>query len=155
MGHASESGVSISFLSQFGKFLARVQGPVAGNVLLRKAQYRMSDNMDKTASVIKQVLTVKFVNCKTVLQRALRDHSDKLDCDSLEKAVGKIDNGLARVQHETDPDVLRGIEGELARSYFGVFNQLIIGFSICRFILFIKLYITCYLADNNIHIENC
>jgi CRISP-associated protein Cas1 len=125
MGHASESGVSISFLSQFGKFLARVQGPVAGNVPLRKAQYRMSDDKEKTATVIRQVLLGKFVNCKTVLQRALRDHPEKVDCDSLEKAVSKLDNGISRIQNETDSEILRGIEGELARSYFGVFNQLI------------------------------
>jgi CRISPR-associated protein Cas1 len=125
MGHASETGVSISFLNQFGKFLARVQGPVAGNVLLRKAQYRMSDDPAATASIIRQVLLGKFVNCKTVLQRALRDHGDKINRDSVEKAIPRLDSGIGRIQEETDAEVLRGIEGELARAYFGVFNELI------------------------------
>lgn len=125
LGSASEMGISISFLSQFGKFLARVQGPVAGNVLLRRAQYRMTDDPEKTASVIRQILTGKFSNCRTVLQRALRDHPEKVNADSLGKAIWKLEEGLSRIQRENDPDVLRGIEGELARAYFGVFNELI------------------------------
>jgi CRISPR-associated protein Cas1 len=125
LGRAAECGISISFLSQYGKFLARSQGPIAGNVLLRRAQYKLSDDPAVTASIIRQILTGKFANCKTVLQRALRDHSGKVDCIALEKAVAKLDRGLVRIQGETDAEILRGIEGELAHEYFGVFNELI------------------------------
>ena len=124
-GFASERGVSISFLSQFGKFLARIQGPVAGNVLLRREQYRMTDDPVRTACVIRQLLAGKFINCKTVLQRVLRDHGGKVDCRALELVVKMLDKGLERIQKEKEADVLRGIEGELARAYFGVFNELI------------------------------
>ncbi len=125
LGSAAERGLSVSFLSQFGKFLARVQGPVAGNVLLRRAQYKASDDPEKTASVIRQILTGKFGNCRTVLQRALRDHPEKVDAAALEKAAAKLEAGLDRIRREKDSEVLRGIEGELAREYFGVFNELI------------------------------
>ena len=40
MGFCAESGVAISFLTENGRFLAKVQGPVSGNVLLRREQYR-------------------------------------------------------------------------------------------------------------------
>jgi CRISPR-associated protein Cas1 len=125
LGRASEFGISISFLSDYGRFLARVQGPIAGNVLLRRAQYRFSDDRSKTALIIRRLLTGKFSNSKTVLQRALRDHADKINKDAIEKAVLKLEEGINRTQHENDIEVLRGIEGELARVYFGVFNELI------------------------------
>src|SRR3990172_7873227 len=36
MGFCAENGVAISFLKENGGFLAKVQGPVSGNVLLRR-----------------------------------------------------------------------------------------------------------------------
>lgn len=125
LGKAAESGISISFLTAYGKFLARSQGPVAGNVLLRRAQYRFSDDPKKTALIVRRLLTGKFSNSRTVLQRAVRDHADKVDSRALEKAVSRIEEGINRLQHEDDIEVLRGIEGELARVYFGVFNELV------------------------------
>src|SRR4030042_7019564 len=38
-----EKNVTISFLSEYGKFWARVHGPVSGNVLLRREQYSRAD----------------------------------------------------------------------------------------------------------------
>jgi len=43
MGLCGENNVAISFLTENGRFLARVQGPVSGNVLLRREQYRRAD----------------------------------------------------------------------------------------------------------------
>ncbi len=125
LGHAAEKGVSVSFLSSYGRFLARSQGPVAGNVLLRKEQYRRSDDKARSAAIARQILIGKFANCKTVLQRALRDHGDKLDSAKVQTAVAALDSGLEQIQRETDLEILRGKEGELARVYFGVFNELI------------------------------
>ncbi len=125
LGRAAEFGISISFLSNYGRFLARAQGPIAGNVLLRRAQYRLSDDYKKTALIIRRLLTGKFSNSRTVLQRALRDHADKINKNAIENAVLNLEEGINRIQGENDSDVLRGIEGELARVYFGVFNELI------------------------------
>jgi CRISPR-associated protein Cas1 len=50
MGLCGERNVLISFHSEHGKFLGRVQGPVSGNVLLRRAQYRWADDAAVTAS---------------------------------------------------------------------------------------------------------
>jgi len=125
LGSAAQRGVSISFMSEYGRFLARVQGPVAGNVLLRKQQYRLSDDEARSAGVARQLLIGKFANCKTVLQRALRDHAGKIDGSRVEGAVVQLDRGLERIQREERLDELRGIEGELAAGYFGIFNELI------------------------------
>jgi CRISP-associated protein Cas1 len=83
MGFCAERSVGISFLTERGRFLARVQGPVTGNVLLRREQYRWADDMSKTADITKAILTGKLANSRTVLERALRDHSEKLEADKV------------------------------------------------------------------------
>ncbi|MBW2033527.1 MAG: type I-C CRISPR-associated endonuclease Cas1 [Deltaproteobacteria bacterium] len=126
MGFCAERDVAISFLTERGRFLARVQGPVSGNVLLRREQYRSADNMNVSAQMAKSVLTGKLANCRTVLQRALRDHSAKLNADEVRAASKKIGYSLERIQSKQPLNVLRGIEGEVAHTYFSVFDHLII-----------------------------
>ena len=125
MGYCAEQNVAISFLTEYGRFLAKVQGPVSGNVLLRREQYRQADNPETSANVSRAVLTGKIANCRVVLERALRDHSDKIDSDVMSSASRKLAYSLRRLQTETSLDILRGIEGEAALTYFGVFDHLI------------------------------
>ncbi len=125
MGFCAERDVAISFLSEYGRFLARVQGPVSGNVLLRREQYRRADDMTFSAQMARSVLTGKLANCRTVLQRALRDHSDKLDADQVSYASRQISGSLKRLQEDVPLNSLRGIEGDAAHVYFKVFDHLI------------------------------
>ena len=125
MGFCAERDVAISFLSEYGRFLARVQGPVSGNVLLRREQYRRADDMTISAEMARAVLTGKLANCRTVLQRALRDHSDKLDKDQVSQASKQISGSLKRLQEDMPLNSLRGIEGDAAHVYFNVFDHLI------------------------------
>jgi len=125
MGFCAERDVAISFLSEHGRFLARVTGPVSGNVLLRREQYRRADDMNVSAQVARAVLTGKLANCRSVLQRALRDHAGKLDVEKVRHASRQISGSLQRLQEEVSLDVLRGIEGDAAHVYFTVFDHLI------------------------------
>jgi CRISPR-associated protein Cas1 len=125
MGFCAENGVAVSFLTENGAFLAKVQGPVSGNVLLRREQYRRADDMMSSALIASAILTGKIANCRTVLQRALRDHSEKIDTDQISIASQRLSNALRRLQVETTLDALRGIEGESADAYFSVFDHLI------------------------------
>jgi len=125
MGFCAKRDVAISFLSEYGRFLARVQGPVSGNVLLRREQYRKADDMTFSAQMARSVLTGKLANCRTVLQRALRDHPDKLDKDQVSYASKQISGSLKRLQEDMPLNSLRGIEGDAAHVYFKVFDHLI------------------------------
>lgn len=125
MGFCSERNVAISFLTERGRFLARVQGPVSGNVLLRREQYRRADDMDACAQMAKAVLAGKLANCRTVLRRALRDHSDKLNVQEVQDACQRMSASLSRLESDLSLNVLRGVEGEAARTYFEVFDHLI------------------------------
>jgi CRISP-associated protein Cas1 len=125
MGFCGENGVAISFLSEHGRFLARVQGPVSGNVLLRREQYRKADDPATSADVARFVLTGKLANCRTVLQRALRDHGEKVNASALKVASGRMGYYLDQIPKESNLAVLRGLEGDAAHAYFGVFSELI------------------------------
>ncbi|MDP3919323.1 MAG: type I-C CRISPR-associated endonuclease Cas1c [Candidatus Omnitrophota bacterium] len=125
LGFCAERDVTVSFLTTYGRFLARVQGPVSGNVLLRREQYRRADNPEACAEITQSVLTGKLANCRTVLQRAMRDHNDKVDGQALSDVSTRISRHLERLPQESSIDTLRGIEGDSAHMYFGVFNHLI------------------------------
>ena len=125
MGFCAENGVGMSFLTENGRFLARVQGPVSGNVLLRREQYRRADDPVFSAKMTRSILTGKIANSRTVLQRAVRDHGDKIARPALEQAITEMSERLNRLGRIDSLDALRGVEGETARGYFAVFDHLI------------------------------
>jgi len=125
MGFCAQKGVTITHLSEYGRFLARIQGPVAGNVLLRKEQYRISDDTSRSAAIAKVIVLGKLANSRSVLRRAVRDHGGKVDATSIATVVEEIGKAINRVQNGSDLETIRGIEGDVARQYFRVFNELI------------------------------
>jgi len=120
-----ERGVAISFLSEQGRFLARVEGPVSGNVLLRREQYRRADVPDRCVEIAKSIVLAKVVNCRTVLLRAARDHDDKAGVDQIERSARRLGVLLDTVKTEKDLAVLRGREGDAASTYFEAFDHMI------------------------------
>lgn len=125
MGFCAKNSVAVSFLTEYGRFLAKVQGPVSGNVLLRREQYRKADDDLITANIAQYVLSGKLLNKRAVLQRFLRDHSGKPNADMVKQASKLIASALRRLQNENSLDVIRGLEGESAHTYFSVFDYLI------------------------------
>ena len=125
MGFCAERDVCISFLTENGRFLARVCGPVSGNVLLRRTQYRWADDPGRSAAVVRAVLIGKVANCRTVLQRALRDHGDKIDGSAIKAASTRLSQILDHLRQEHPVEQMRGFEGEAAMVYFGVFDNFI------------------------------
>lgn len=125
MGFCSKNNVAVSFLTEYGRFLAKVQGPVSGNVLLRREQYRRADDESVSVEIAKSVLTGKLLNARTVLQRFTRDHSSKPNVDRVEQVVKLLESSLRRLQNEPEMERVRGIEGDAAHTYFSVFDHLI------------------------------
>jgi CRISPR-associated protein Cas1 len=126
LGYCSEQGITICHLTAQGRFLARVEGPVSGNVLLRREQYRRSDDSLRSAPIVRNMLIGKIHNQRAVLARGWRDYADSLlDSPAFQHALRRLKRIPQRLLTESDPDVLRGLEGEAAQTYFGVFDQLI------------------------------
>lgn len=126
MGFCGEKEVGVSFLTERGRFLARVAGPVSGNVLVRRTQYRLADEPDESAELARSCVIGKVANCRAVLSRALRDHRDKLDADAVQEATTRLKATLKELATPRPLDTVRGLEGDAARAYFGVLDHLII-----------------------------
>lgn len=125
MGLCAERGVNLAFLSEHGRFWARVQGPVSGNILLRRAQYRAADDGETTRSLAEAQISAKIANSRGVLLRGAREARSDEDREALEGAAAQLANCLRQVGRQDNLDSLRGKEGEAARIYYGVFNRLI------------------------------
>lgn len=125
MGLCGERNVAISFLSERGRFFARVHGPVSGNVLLRRQQYRYADDEKVSASIARAMVIAKIANCRTVLLRAAREDENSADCKTLGDAAGYLARITSNLPESAPLDTVRGNEGDAARRYFSVFNYLI------------------------------
>ena len=125
MGLCGERNVTLSFLTEYGRFLARVQGPVSGNVLLRKEQYRRSDLKAASVNIARSIVTAKIANSRIVLQRARRDRPELRENPTIQRALDDLSGLIAAVKDERDPQRIRGIEGGAANTYFGIFDLLI------------------------------
>ncbi len=126
LGHCAENDVSVSFMTSYGKFLARVQGPVAGNVLLRREQYRQADDLQASARLARMFVIGKVTNGRAVLSRAVRDHGARISSSGMEKAVSQFSKVARKLLYEEDLDNIRGIEGRAANEYFALFDDLIV-----------------------------
>lgn len=126
LGHCAESGLCGSFLTENGRYLAGVSGPQSGNVLLRRAQYRSADDDGASAGIARSILSGKVANSRAVLRRCLRDHGGRVDEARVLSAIAMLDDAAARLRGPVPLDVARGIEGQAANAYFGVFDELIL-----------------------------
>jgi len=124
--HCAENDVGVSFLSRHGRFLARVQGPVSGNVLLRRQQYRMADSMEQSAEVARNIVMGKVLNTLTVLGRARRDHAQKINVNQFKAVENGMKQILRQLETECSLDAIRGMEGKAANDYFALFDQMVI-----------------------------
>jgi CRISPR-associated protein Cas1 len=125
MGLCGENNVALAFLTENGRFLARVHGPVSGNVLLRREQYRWADLEERAAAVARSVVMAKIANSRTVLLRALREKPAAEGADDLEQAARRLARLLETVAGTARLEGIRGHEGDAARVYFGAFDRLI------------------------------
>jgi CRISPR-associated protein Cas1 len=125
MNKCAKQGIAISFLSEQGMFLARVLGYTPGNVLLRREQYRRADDLFGCSAIARNIVAGKIANARTVLQRGTRDYPDGPGRAEIEAAAGRLAHTVGQVQEARDLDLIRGIEGESANLYFGVFGHLV------------------------------
>lgn len=124
--HCANEKVTVSYLDGRGKFLARLQGPVQGNVLLRRAQYRYADCPDRVLMLSKCCVAAKIQNQRNVLLRHLRNHPESEGVGDIRAALEAMEISLNSARNCTDIGILRGIEGAAAEKYFSVFDYMLL-----------------------------
>ena len=121
-----ENNVSVSFLNQYGKFLARITGPVKGNVVLRKLQFRNSENEEACVNIAVNMIAGKIANCRYVLHRGVRDHGEKIQEDIVQESYLALADSYKNLKKASSLATIRGIEGEAASRYFSSLDHLIL-----------------------------
>ncbi len=136
LGALAERGIAVVHLTEHGRFLASVHGNTSGNVLLRREQYRASDDGVRTAAIARNMVLAKVANCRNVLMRAARENGnastlERGGADGLGAAAERLASALRGLEREQflreggGVDSVRGVEGDAARVYFGVFDGLL------------------------------
>ncbi len=126
MGKCAQNNIEISFLSMNGRFLGRFSGEVRGNVLLRREQYRIADDEQRSLDIAKSFILGKLFNSRWVIERTVRDYAMRADTQKLKKASDQIYYLIKQIDDAPDDGVLRGIEGEAASIYFQTFDEMIL-----------------------------
>ena len=126
MGACASKGISLSFCTPRGKFLARICGETSGNVFLRREQYRVADDPVRCCLISRNMIFGKVYNSRWSIERTKRDHGMRLDETSLADASQELRHLLPQIAEASDPEVLRGLEGVGAAAYFGVLDQMIL-----------------------------
>ena len=126
MGKCVSESRELVFLSRSGRFLARAEGEVNGNVLLRRTQYRIADSPAESLGIARNMIAAKLYNSRWTLERTMRDHALRIDPAKFEEKSAYLQNSIKAAVSAPDADSLRGIEGEAASVYFSVFDDMIL-----------------------------
>ena len=125
LGLCSEHGIGVSFLSEQGRFIARVTGPISGNVLLRRQQYRIADNAEAALPIVQNIVAAKVANSRVVLLRAARETTDAHKQTALSEAAARLSWIGLDASRAASIDAVRGQEGLAGQVYFGAFDGMI------------------------------
>lgn len=126
MGQCAKRNIALSFLTQNGRFLARVIGESKGNVVLRREQYRIADQTEKRLIIAKSCIIGKVFNSRNVINRAIRDHKERINEEQFQLVSGQLKESLQLIRQALSLEALRGYEGEAASRYFSVMDGLIL-----------------------------
>ncbi|OMH23730.1 type I-C CRISPR-associated endonuclease Cas1 [Bacillus thuringiensis serovar londrina] len=126
MGYCAEKNISLVFLTMYGQFRARVIGKSKGNVILRKKQYRISEDEVISAKIACNFIVGKIYNNKWIIERMTRDYPLRIDVDQFKAISQHLSSIILEVRECEDLERLRGLEGQAATSYNKLFNQMIL-----------------------------
>lgn len=126
LGKCAEQNISVVFLTPTGSYLARVEGKTKGNVLLRKRQYQVSEDVTRSVAIARNIVLGKVYNARWVVERMKRDHGMQLDTERLEKVSSELKRNMKTIAECDNKDTLRGYEGKMAVLYFSVFDEMIL-----------------------------
>ncbi|MEY8688277.1 MAG: type I-C CRISPR-associated endonuclease Cas1c [Leptothrix sp. (in: b-proteobacteria)] len=125
MHRLAEDGIALVLLDTNGRFKARLEGETSGNVLLRRAHHQAIDSEAFTREAARCIVAGKLRNQRQVLLRGARETKDVGEEAQLTRAAQDLAASLRALPDAADLDVMRGIEGEAARTYFAALNLLV------------------------------
>lgn len=121
----AEDGRNLIWLTEYGRYKARLAGSTTGNVLLRRTQHQAIDSPEQTLAIARYITAGKLQNARSVVMRAAREAKYAEDKEIMAKTAQIHAESLQNTQKASDLDQLRGIEGYAARAYFSSFTHMV------------------------------
>lgn len=125
MHRLAAEGKSLVLLDGNGRFKARLEGPISGNVLLRQVQHRQCIDPAAALEIARAFIAGKLKNSRQVLLRGARESSAADEQAVLSRTADNLAASLRALVSASDMDTLRGVEGEAARGYFAALNLMV------------------------------
>ena len=125
MHRCADDGISVVLLDRGGRFKARLEGPVSGNILLRQAQHKVAADAGFALDFAQAVIAGKLRNARHVLLRGAREAAAETDQVKLSAGANALANSIRNLAGAANLDVVRGIEGDAAKVYFSCLNHLV------------------------------
>jgi CRISPR-associated protein Cas1 len=125
MAQCAEEDRDLVFLSQGGRFRAKVVGPTSGNVLLRLAQHQAYNDPQKSLDIARNIVAAKVQSSRLVLMREARQTPRQEAQDALRSAANSLTEVIESLPKATTLDGVRGSEGRAGAVYFSVFQYLV------------------------------
>lgn len=126
MGACAKQRIQLSFMTPHGKFLARISSLEHSNVLLRRTQYRIADDPQRSCRIARNFIFGKTYNMRWVLGRTVRDHAMRIDTVKLNAVIDRLVEKMPLIAQAESMEQLRGLEGNAARDYFSVFDEMVL-----------------------------
>ncbi|MCH3950874.1 MAG: type I-C CRISPR-associated endonuclease Cas1c [Acidaminococcus sp.] len=121
-----DHGVSVAYLTTNGRFIGRFQGASTGNILLRRIQYRVSDDAQQSLAIARNIILAKIYNEKWILERYIRQYGSRIDTVHLQSESVRLSESINNAKSCLTMDDLRGIEGAAQEAYFSCFDEMIL-----------------------------
>lgn len=121
----AEEGRNITLLDINGRFKARLVGPTTGNVLLRRSQYRASEDKETCSRIARCIVAGKLQNCRSVILRAARECKSEDGERILRRAAQQIARVIESLPAASSIEEIRGCEGLGTAAYFEAFDSMI------------------------------
>ncbi len=118
MHRLADEGIALVLLDSNGRFKARLEGAVSGNVLLRQAQFARGADAAFTLDMARSFVAGKIKNTRQVLQRGAREAKSEAEAAVLTRRADDLAASLRALPGAAALDAVRGVEGEAARQYF-------------------------------------
>lgn len=125
LAFCAQQGISISWLTENGRYMGSFHGPITGNILLRKEQYRRAEDPSQAARIAQSIVTGKVLNSRTVLLRAARQSEGEMQV-RLQRHAAELQGSLQALRQPQPLEVLRGIEGDAAKCYFQCLDDMVL-----------------------------
>lgn len=118
----SDYGVNILWVGYAHNPMGILANPEKCNILRQKAQFEMLDNSAFRLAVIKNIITAKVSNQRTVLKRYCRD---KTEVEYISEIIDELKIYMNKLETADDPDVVMGYEGYCSRRYFDALKKIV------------------------------